>query len=165
MRRRTTAKMAACVFRYAEACTPARCNVLLAGTVITPSVRRGAQMLWHRVRNQAGAPTNAQAKAWLAQAPDNPPVADPEPQPAGRMVMRNGKYVVVKPGEKKPKPKPALEPEPEPEQEPEREPEPQQEPEPVIEQPKEVDPEDDPNLSEQEKKAIRRAKQKVYLAS
>jgi hypothetical protein len=119
-------------------------------------------MLWHRVRNQPGAPTNAQAKAWLAQAPDNPPPEAREPEPAGKMVMRNGKYVVVKPGEKKSKPKAAAaEPEPEPEQEPEQEPEPAPATEPVAAEPKEVDPEDDPNLSEQEKKAIRRAKQKV----
>ena len=114
-------------------------------------------MLWHRVRNQPGAPTNAQAKAWLAQAPENPPPEAREPEPAGKMVMRNGKYVVVKPGEKKSQPKPAAEPEPEPEPQPV----PQPVPEPVAVEPKEVDPEDDPNLSEQEKKAIRRAKQKV----
>ncbi len=114
------------------------------------------QMLWHRVRNQPGAPTNAQAKAWLAQAPDNPPPEAQEPEPAGKMVMRNGKYVVVKPGEKKSKAKAAAA-EPEPEPEPEQQPA----PEPVSEEPKEVDPEDDPNLSEQEKKAIRRAKEKV----
>ena len=114
-------------------------------------------MLWHRVRNQPGAPTNAQAKAWLAQAPGNPPAAEPAAQPAGKMVMRNGKYVVVKPGEKKPKSKAAAASEPEPA----REPEPEPEPEPPAEEPKEADPEDDPKLSEQEKKAIRRAKEKA----
>ena len=113
-------------------------------------------MLWHRVRNQPGAPTNAQAKAWLAQAPGNPPAAEPAAQPAGKMVMRNGKYVVVKPGEKKPKSKAAAS-----EPEPAREPEPEPEPEPPAEEPKEADPEDDPKLSEQEKKAIRRAKEKA----
>lgn len=118
-------------------------------------------MLWHRVRNQAGAPTNAQAKEWLAQAPDNPPAGIREPEPAGKMVMRNGKYVVVKPGEKKPKPKAEPDPEPAPEREPDPEPEGEREPEPEPEQPAEVDPEDDPNLSEQEKKALRRAKQKA----
>ena len=70
--------------------------------------------------------------------------------------MRNGKYVVVKPGEKKPKSKAAAS-----EPEPAREPEPEPEPEPPAEEPKEADPEDDPKLSEQEKKAIRRAKEKA----
>ena len=111
------------------------------------------QMLWHTVRNKTNAPTNAQAKAWLAQAPDNPPKEDPKPEPAGKMVMRNGKYVVVKPGDKVSKHKPAPAPlakEPEPE------------PEPAVEpEPEEVDPDDDPTLSDKEKKAIRRAKEKA----
>ena len=72
--------------------------------------------------------------------------------------MRNGKYVVVKPADKKPKSKAATS-EPEPAREPEPEPEP--EPKPVAEVAKEVDPDDDPTLSEQEKKAIRRAKEKA----